>query len=148
MQDIKFNERNQIVENYDLEGLTLYSNTLSLAPYFETSNCKDMHNDKMGKDCEMRGYLNDFMNLMGNIANFTWTSHEPTDGGWGSMDENGIWTTGPMATVTKGEYHMSISYWTWTIQRNDLLDFVSIGKVLLMLYNRLCADSCVVTVTT
>ena len=53
----------------------------------------------MEKDCEMRGYLNDFMSLMGNIANFTWTSHSPTDGSWGSMDENGVWTTGPMGPV-------------------------------------------------
>ena len=127
VQDIKFDERNQILENYDLEGLKLYSNTLSWAHYFQISNCKDMHNDEMGKDCDMTGYLNDFMNAMGNIVNFTWTSHEPTDGSWGSMDDNGVWTTGPMGAVTKGEYHMSISSYSWTIQRNGLVDFVSMG---------------------
>ena len=127
VQDIKFDERNQILENYDLEGLKLYSNTLSWAHYFQISNCKDMHNDEMGKDCDMTGYLNDFMNAMGNLVNFTWTSHEPTDGSWGSMDDNGVWTTGPMGAVTKGEYHMSISSYSWTIQRNGLVDFVSMG---------------------
>ena len=60
MQDIKFDERNQILEKHDLEGIKLYSNTLSWAPYFEIFNCKDMHNDDVAKGCEMRGYLNDF----------------------------------------------------------------------------------------
>ena len=127
VQDIELTESKQIVERHDLEGLELYSNTLSWAPYFIITNCKDLHNDEMEKDCEMSGYLNDFMNAMGNIANFTWTSHIPTDGSWGTIDENGVWVTGPMGTVIEGEYHMSIGSWTWTIERNGLMDFVSVG---------------------
>ena len=49
-QEINFGETNQITENYDLEGMKLYSNTLSWAPYFMISNC-----DKIGKNCEMKG---------------------------------------------------------------------------------------------
>ena len=71
VQDIELTESNQIVENHDLEGLELISNTLSWKPYMEISNCKDMHNDDIGKNCEISGYLNDAMNLMGN---FTWIS--------------------------------------------------------------------------
>ena len=108
VQDMKLNERNQMAEIQDLEGLELYSNTLSWEPYFMISNCDDM-----GKDCKMRGFLNDFMNVMGNMINFTWTSHAPPDGRWGIVDENGVWTTGPMGSVIKGEYHMSISLWLW-----------------------------------
>ena len=66
VQDIKLTERNPMVENYNLEGLELYSNTLSWAPYFMISNCDDA-----GQNCEMSGFLNDFMNAMGNIVNFT-----------------------------------------------------------------------------
>ena len=117
VQDIKLTKTNKVVEHYDLEGLELYSNALSWAPYFEIFNCKSMHNDHMGKDCEMNGYLNDFINAMGNLANFTWTSHAPTDGSWGTMDENGVWVTGPMGTVIKGEYHMSINLWVWTLRK-------------------------------
>ena len=127
VQDIELTKSNQIVENYDLEGLELISNTLSWAPYFEISNCKEMHNNAMKKDCEMGGYLNDIMNAMGNIANFTWTSHVPTDGSWGTMDKNGVWVTGPMGTVIKGEYHMSLSCWTWSLERNHLMDYVPVG---------------------
>ena len=39
VQDIEFTKRNQMVENHDLEGLGLYSNTLSWAHYFMISNC-------------------------------------------------------------------------------------------------------------
>ena len=127
VQDIELTENNQMVETHDLEGLKLISNTLSWAPYFSISNCKDMHNDIMRKDCEMSGYLNDFLNAMGNIANFTWTSHIPADGSWGTMDKNGVWVTGPMGTVIKGEYHMSLSCWTWTLERNHLVDYVPVG---------------------
>lgn len=127
VQDIKLTKSNQIVQTHNLEGLKLYSNTLSWAPYFDISHCKEMHNDDFKKFCEMSGYLNDFMNAMGNIANFTWTSHVPIDGSWGTMNENGVWVTGPMGTVIKGEYHMSISSWSWTIDRDDLMDFVSVG---------------------
>ena len=127
VQDIEFTESNQIVEKHDLEGLELISNTLSWKPYMEISNCKDLHNDNIGKNCKISGYLNDAMNLMGNIANFTWTSHRPTDDSWGIMDENGVYTTGPMASVAQGEYHLSICYWKWTFQRHGAVDFFSIG---------------------
>jgi hypothetical protein len=127
VQDIKLTETNQMVENYDLGGLEVYCNSLSWAPYFEISNCKGMHNSDFAKDCEMSGYLNDILNAMGNIVNFTWTSHVPTDGSWGTMDENGVWVTGPMGTIINGEYHMTISSWSWSFERNSLMDFVSVG---------------------
>ena len=122
VQDIKLTKTNQIVENYNLEGLELYSNTLSWAPYFMISNCDDA-----GQNCKMTGFLNDFMNAMGNIVNFTWTSHAPTDGSWGTVNEDGFWTGGPMSRVMNGEYHMSISQWLWTFERIGLLDFVSLN---------------------
>ena len=67
------------------------------------------------------------MNLMENIANFIWTSHSPTDGSWGNIDNNGVYTTGPMGAVTQGEYHLCISYWEWTLQWHGQTDFISIG---------------------
>ena len=72
-QEINFGKTNQIIENYDLEGMQLYSNTLSWAPYFMISNC-----DEIGQNCEMKGFLNDYMNAMSKILNFTWTSHIDT----------------------------------------------------------------------
>ena len=122
VQDIKLTERNQMLEYHNLEGLQLYSNTLSWVPYFMISNCDDT-----GQNCEMSGFLNDFMNAMGNIVNFTWTSHAPIDGSWGTVNENGVWTAGPMSSVMNGEYHMSISPWLWKFERFGLMDFVSLN---------------------
>ena len=123
VQDVEFTESNQMIKNYNLEGLELYSNTLSWAPYFIISNC----NDK-GQECEMSGFETDLMNEMGNIVNFTWTSHEDNkDGSWGTVNENGVWTTGPMSSVMKGEYHMSMGPWQWKFERFGLMDFVSLN---------------------
>ena len=118
-QEINFGETNQIIENYDLEGMILYSNTLSWAPYFMISNC-----DEIGKNCEMKGFLNDYMNAMGNILNFTWTSHIDIDGNWGVIGQDGV-PTGVMGSVIKGEYHLSLSQWLWRFERYGLMDFVT-----------------------
>ena len=118
-QEINFGETNQIIENYDLEGMKLYSNTLSWAPYFMISNC-----DEIGKNCEMKGFLNDYMNAMGKILNFTWTSHIDIDGNWGVIGQNGV-PTGVMGSVIKGEYHLSLSQWLWRSERYGLMDFVT-----------------------
>ena len=75
IQDIKFNQFNQIIDNYNLEGIKLYSDTQTWAHYFSIENC-----DSMGRNCEMKGVLNDMMNAMGRILNFTWTSHASLDG--------------------------------------------------------------------
>ena len=118
-QEINFAKTNQIIENYDLEGMKLYSNTLSWAPYFMISNC-----DEIGKNCEMKGFLNDYMNAMGKILNFTWTSHIDIDGNWGVIGQNGV-PTGVMGSVIKGEYHLSLSQWLWRSERYGLMDFVT-----------------------
>ena len=72
MQDLKFNVRNQIVDTYNLEEMMIYSNTLSWMPYFSITNC-----DEMGKNCDIKGFLSDYMDAMCRIINCTWTSHAP-----------------------------------------------------------------------
>ena len=68
-------KKNKVIDNHNLEGLKLYSNTLTWAPYFIITNCDDN-----GQNCEIKGILNDYMNAMGRILNFSWTSHAPPDG--------------------------------------------------------------------
>ena len=128
VQDIKFDQNNKIRDNYNLEGLKLYSNTLTWAPYFTITNC-----DAEGRNCEMKGILNDYMNAMGRILNFTWTSHAPPDGNWGvqplsgPFNKSGIWG-GAMGSVVNGEYHLSICPWLYKVERNSLFDHVITGK--------------------
>ena len=133
VQEIKFDQNNKVRDNHNLEGLKLYSNTLTWAPYFTITNC-----DGEGRNCEMKGILNDYMNAMARILNFTWTSHAPPDGNWGvqplsgPFNKSGIWG-GAMGSVVNGEYHLSICPWLYKLQRNSLFDHVITGKDTLVL---------------
>ena len=125
VQDLKLNKNNQIIQNYNLEGIKLYSKTLTWAPYFVINDC-----DEKGKNCEFEGLLKDYMDAMGRILNFTWTSHAPPDGNWGvrpisgPYNRSGLWG-GAMGSVINGEYHISLSNWVWNLERYGLVDFVS-----------------------
>ena len=124
---------NKVIDNHNLEGLKLYSNTLTWAPYFIITNCDDN-----GQNCEIKGILNDYMNAMGRILNFSWTSHAPPDGNWGvqplsgPFNESGVWG-GAMGSVVNGEYHLSICPWLYKLERNNLFDHVITGKDTLVL---------------
>ena len=132
VQDLKFNDLMQIEDEYNLEGITLISNTLSWAPYFLISGC-----DEFGQNCTLGGFLSDYMDAMGRIMNFTWTSHAPPDGNWGvrplsgPFNKSGVWG-GAMGGVVNGDYHISLSQWVWNIERYGLLDFISTST------NRIC----------
>ena len=63
IQDVKFNRIGQIINNYDLEGMTIYSTTLSWAHYFQIKNC-----DEKGQNCETEGFLHDYMDALGRIG--------------------------------------------------------------------------------
>ena len=125
IQDLEFNTNGQIIEKYDLEGAQLYSIALSWAPYFTIENCDDT-----GRNCDVSGFLSDYLDALGNIMNFTWTSHAPPSGSWGvrplsgPFNKSGLWG-GVMGGVVNTEYHMSLSQWVWNIDRYGLLDFVS-----------------------
>lgn len=133
IQDIKFDQKNQIIDSHNLEGLKLYSNVITWAPYFTLENCDDN-----GQNCDTKGILNDYMNAMGRILNFSWTSHTPPDGNWGvqplsgPFNKSGVWG-GAMGSIVNGEYHLSITPWLWKLERNDLFDHVITGKDTLVL---------------
>ena len=92
VQDIKFNKMDQMVDEINMEEITIYSSTLSWMPYFSISNCDDM-----GKNCDIKGFLSDYMDAICRIINCTWTSHAPPDGSWGvrpisgPFNKSGVW---------------------------------------------------------
>ena len=114
-----------IIENYDLKGLKIWSNTLPWAPFFTIENC-----NSEGKNCDHYGFYHDFMEGMGKLSNFTFESHADPDGNWGvrpssgPFNKSGIWG-GSMGSVVNGDYMISLSQWVWTVNRYGLLDFVS-----------------------
>ena len=121
-----------IVEEYNLQGLHLISMTLSWAPYFTVSNCKEGNHPKgPNKNCETSGYLHETMNLFAKSLNFTWESHNEPDNKWGTAplsgpaNVSGEWG-GIFGYIMRHEYQISVSTWVWNEGRHDMFDFVNI----------------------
>ena len=101
------------------------SNNLPWAPYFMMEDC-----NANGKNCKNSGFLVDLMNALGKVHNFTWESHQPSDGSWGlkpidgPYNKSGTWI-GSLGSVVNGDYHISLSQWVWNLERYELIDFVS-----------------------
>ena len=126
VSDLRFNQFGHIIEEYNLEGSKIFSNTRPWAPYFMMDGCNEN-----GRNCNNTGFLADYMDALGGVLNFTWDSHQPNDGrGWGvtpiegPFNKSGIWG-GAMGSVINEEYHMSLSQWIWNSDRYELLDFIS-----------------------
>ena len=86
----------------------------------------------IGKHCKIvEGVLPDLMNSIAPIMNFTWETLQPPDGNWGVFPKfgpfnlSGIWH-GVMGGVVNGDFHVSLSQWTWNLPRRDILDFVTV----------------------
>ncbi len=125
LQEVQFDKLGLVIDHIDMEGVTLISNTLSWAPYFIIENC-----DELGQNCDLSGFLADYMDALCRILNCTWTSHAPPDGSWGvrpisgPFNKSGVWG-GAMGGVVNGDFHISLSQWVWNVERYGLLDFVS-----------------------
>ena len=71
------------------------------------------------------------INAIAPKFNFTWeTLHEP-DNNWGVFPKSGSYNLsgtwhGVMGGVVNGDFHMSLSQWTWNIERRRILDFVTV----------------------
>lgn len=115
VQELRFNRMNQFIDEIDMQGVQIISNTLSWAPYFIIENC-----DEKGQNCDLSGFLADYMDALGRVLNFTWTSHAPPDGSWGvrpisgPFDKTGVWG-GAMGGVVNGHFHISLSQWVRTV---------------------------------
>ena len=125
VSDLKFNQFGHVLENYNLKGMKILSNTLPWPPFFTIQNC-----DSEGKNCQTDGFLADYMDALGQILNFTWESHKPPDDNWGVQPLSGPFTLsglwgGAMGSVVNGEYHISLSQWVWLEGRYGLMDFIS-----------------------
>ena len=122
---IKLNQFGHIIENYDLKGLKILSNTLTWAPFFTIENCDDE-----GKNCNHYGFYHDYMEDMGKLTNFSFESHADPDNNWGvrpisgPFNMSGVWG-GSMGSIVNGDYMISLSQWVWTANRYGLLDFIS-----------------------
>jgi hypothetical protein len=74
----------KIIEDYDLNWLTIYSISISRSPYLTFEDC-----DKSGKHCKHYGYLKDYTDVIAQKLNFTYESHGDIDGDWGTLPKSG-----------------------------------------------------------
>jgi hypothetical protein len=116
-----------MVEDYDLNGLTIYSTSDSWAPYLTLENC-----DESGTKCTSYGYLKDYTDLVAKKYNFTYESHRDMTGNCrgvmpisGPYNQSGEWG-GIMGDVVNGKYDLGLSAWSWMPQRYEILTFVPV----------------------
>jgi hypothetical protein len=128
MTELKFSlDTFQIIEDYDLNGLTIYSISYSSTPYIALQDC-----DQDGKQCKSSGYLKDYTDVIAQQLNFTYESHSQVDGDWGILPQSGpfnhsgIWG-GVMGKIVNAKYDMTISDWAWLRERYGLMSFVTVN---------------------
>ena len=128
-----FNQPNGIIiEHHDLQGLHLKDMTLSWAPFYTVSNCKEgNHPNGPNKNCKTEGYLDDTMKLFSKSLNFTWESYNEPENNWGTVpisgpaNVSGAWG-GVVGYLVRREYQIAISSWIMNEGRLDMFDFVPI----------------------
>ena len=130
---LSFDQPNGIIlEHHDLQGLHLKDMTLSWAPFYTVSNCKEGDHPKgPTKNCETAGYLDDTMKLFSKSLNFTWESYNEPENNWGTVpisgpaNVSGEWG-GVVGYLVRREYQIAISSWIMNEGRLDMFDFVPI----------------------
>jgi hypothetical protein len=116
----------QTIEDYDLNGLTIYSISLSWSPFLILEDC-----DEVGKNCTNYGYLKDYTDMIAKKLNFTYESQREVDGDWGTLPKSGPYNRsgkwgGVMGGIINGKYDMSLCSWFRTIERYEIMSLVTI----------------------
>jgi hypothetical protein len=116
----------QIIEDYDLNGLTIYSISLSWGPYLTFEDCNEV-----GNNCTNYGYLKDYTDVIAKKLNFTYESQREVNEDWGSLPKSGPYNysgkwAGVMGGIINAKYDMSLSPWLRTLERYEIMSFVTI----------------------
>ena len=82
MKKLEFDENNQIIQNYKLDGINVVGTAANWMPYYSGSNC-----DKDNLKCENIGIMSEMVNGWSQELNFTWDVRLGTD--WGSYPVSG-----------------------------------------------------------
>jgi hypothetical protein len=122
-------ENGQIVEDYDLNGLTVNTIGLNYAPYFTLKNC-----DQNGRKCRSTGYMKPYMDVLAQQFNFTYESHKDANDDWGAFPKSGPYNRsgewgGVFGDVIMAKYDLNLAAWKWSLDRYGLLSFVSIISI-------------------
>ena len=130
LDEVKFVPNSyQVKEDFDLQGLAIKSISLTWAPYLTVGGCNEQ-----GINCAVNdGYLGDYMDILADQFNFTFTSDKEPNGDWGIMPKSGPFNLsgdwgGVMGNVVTGKYDVSISAWDWNLERSNVVQYVLVTK--------------------
>jgi hypothetical protein len=130
MTELRFSLGNgQIVEDYDLNGLTVNTIGLNYAPYFTLEDC-----DQHGRNCISNGYLKQYTDVLAKQFNFTYVSHKEVYEDWGELPKSGPFNrsgewSGVFGDVIMAKYDLNLAAWAWYLERYGLTSFVSIISI-------------------
>ena len=129
--ELQFDPNGHMIEEYNLQGLHLFSITTTFPPYTNMPEiCRKCKKMTKCPDCTISGLIVDILNNLGHEMNFTWESHEDPDNKVGSSpvsgpaNASGAWE-GTLGQVFYGDYLMSADAWNEKLERSDMFDFVS-----------------------
>ena len=124
---LRFDDQQYIIEEYDMQGMTIRSMTLDWEPFLKQGNC-----DRFGEKCEATGVLRDMIGLMEDYYNFTMEYTMDLDGNWGTTPEelpanvSGKWG-GVIGKTMSGERHqISVSTYLANYARKEMFEFVQV----------------------
>jgi hypothetical protein len=130
MTELRFSLGNgQIVENYNLNGLTIHTIGINYAPYLTLEDC-----DQNGRKCRSNGYLKQYTDVLAKQFNFTYESHKDVNDDWGELPKSGPYNrsgewAGVFGDVIKAKYDLNLADWIWSLKTYGLLSFVSINSI-------------------
>jgi hypothetical protein len=112
MNELKFDLRGRVKEQFNLQGQKIESITMSWVPYLSLGDC-----DSAGRNCKsVEGLLADYMGILSQKFNFTWETFFEVDKKWGTRplsgpaNKSGTWG-GVFGGVVNEDYDMSLSTW-------------------------------------
>ena len=84
INELEFDSLGRVVENYDLKGIKIHTNTMDWIPFISLADC-----DKRGMNCNSYGSYVDLMNFWARDFNFTWEAHDNINKDWGLKPKSG-----------------------------------------------------------
>ncbi|TRY77800.1 hypothetical protein TCAL_16718 [Tigriopus californicus] len=97
----------KIIENYDLQGTEIVSQSLDWFPYFTIEANGTSY-----------GYLIDLTSYCAKMFNFTYRSIVEPNNDWGMQSQFGKNLSGVLGNVIQNKVDMSLSLWVWNENRD------------------------------
>lgn len=112
IQKLNLDGNAKIIENYDLQGVEITSESLNWHPY----TTYEPNGTTFGHLIDMTYYLS-------CMFNFTLRSTKEAHNDWGLQSEFREKFSGVLGNVIQGKVDLSLSLWIWNLQRSISVDF-------------------------